>query len=275
MRKSLLLSSLVLGTGLWATAQEFWLHPSQYHVSPGAPVYVQRLVGQRLRGTRWTGTAQRVAKLLHYAPNDTLDLTQTATQHDSLQTTFSLNEAGTHLIGFTSTEAASTQSATDFNNYLKQEGLDFVLMMRQKRKQLDQPARETYSRCAKTLVQVGTATAGPFNAVLGQGLELVPEQNPYALRPGAPITVRVLENGQPLRGQLVRAWVQAGPASQAATAQMLYTSGEGRVLVRLPVQPTEVLITTVRMHPHPDPKTADWQSIWATLTFGGNKSAHR
>lgn len=261
--------------GQVALGNDFWLRPSQYHVSPGAIVYVHRLIGQQFKGERWTGNSQRVAQLLHYAPNDTLDLTQVATQQDTLQTTLSLNESGTHLIGFTSTEASLTQTALDFNNYLKAEGLDQVLLTRQRRKQLDKPVREAYRRCAKTLVQVGTATAGPFNAVLGQALELVPEQNPYALRPGTSITVRVLENGQPARGQLVHIWLKAGAATQPATVQHVYTSGEGRVLVRLPPTPVEVLITAVRMHPHRDAKTADWQSAWASLTFGLGKPGRR
>ncbi|WP_303311794.1 DUF4198 domain-containing protein [Hymenobacter sp. BT730] len=270
---SMLCAAFLLGQV--ALGNDFWLRPSQYHVSPGATVYVQRLVGQQFKGERWSGTSQRVAQLLHYAPNDTVDLTQIATQHDTLQTSLALNESGTHLLGFTSNEVSLTQSATEFNNYLKAEGLDQVLLTRQRRKQLEKPARETYRRCAKTLVQVGTASDGPFNAVLGQPLELVPEQNPYALRPGTSITVRVLENGQPARGQLVRVWLKAGLPTQPATVQNMYTSGEGRVLVRLPPTPVEVLVTAVRMRPHPDSKTADWQSAWASLTFGLGKSARR
>ncbi|QIX60558.1 DUF4198 domain-containing protein [Hymenobacter sp. BT18] len=265
-----------LGWASWATAHEFWLHPSRYRVSPGTLVHVRRLVGQQLTGSPWSGTSQRLARLVQYAPNDTVDLTALATLADTLRTTLELNESGTHMLCLDTNETALSLSAADFNAYLKEEGLESILLVRQKRKQLDKPARETYRRCAKTLVQVGGTLAGPFNAQAGQDLEFIADQNPYAARPGSLLTVQLREKGQPIRGQLVQAWVKSQtPAQAPAQLQRLYTSPEGRVLIRLPTQPAEILVSAVRMHPHPHPDQADWQSTWATLTFGVNQPYKR
>lgn len=275
-RPGLLLLVGFVGWASWATAHEFWLHPSRYRVSPGTAVHVRRLVGQQLTGAPWSGTSQRLARLVQYAPNDTVDLTALATLADTLRTTLELNESGTHMLCFDTNETAISLSAPDFNAYLKEEGLDAVFLLRQKRKQLDKPARETYRRCAKTLVQVGGTLAGPFNARAGQELELVADQNPYAVRPGTLLTVQLLEKGRPVRGQLVQAWIKPQTLTPAAAQlQRLYTSPEGRVLIRLPTQPAEILVSAVRMHPHPQPAQADWQSTWATLTFGVNQPYKR
>ncbi|MCR5889158.1 DUF4198 domain-containing protein [Hymenobacter sp. J193] len=270
----LLMGLLALASG--AGASEFWLHPSRYRVSPGAVVHVRRLVGQQLRGTPWTGTSQRLARLVQYAPNDTVDLTAIATQADTLRTVLELNESGTHVLGLETTETTLTLSGPEFTQYLKAEGLEDILLLREKKHQQDKPARETYHRCAKTLVQVGGTAVGPFSAATGQALELIPDQNPHTAKSGSLLTVRLLEQGRPVRGQLVTAWVKPQtPAAAPAQMQRLYTSPEGRVLVRLPTQPAEILLSSVRMHPHPRPAQADWQSVWTTLTFGVNQPYKR
>jgi uncharacterized GH25 family protein len=94
----------------------------------------------------------------------------------------------------------------------------------------------------------------------------VPDQNPYALKPGASLTVRVLADGQPLRGALVRVWRQL--PGQPAQVFTFHSNQNGRVLFKLDGAGS-YLVSTVRMVPAPDPKAADWQSTWATLTFGG------
>ncbi len=99
---------------------------------------------------------------------------------------------------------------------------------------------------------------------MGLPLELVPEQNPYALRPGASLTVRVLADGRAQAGQLVQVW-QRRPG-QPLRVFKLRSNQNGRVLFRIS-EPGQYLVSTVRMVPAALPE-ADWQSTWSTLTFG-------
>ncbi|RZK88917.1 MAG: DUF4198 domain-containing protein, partial [Hymenobacter sp.] len=180
--------------------------------------------------------------------------------------------------------------AAQFTAYLREEGLGPALRQREETGQTaTKPGREVYRRCAKALV---LATHGPaarlpapaadtiFNRVLGLPLELVPEQNPYRLRPGAALTVRVLAQGQPVPGALVQVWqagVSTGTQPSAAPAVVhftTHTNAQGRVLLRLPGA-GPYLLATVRMEEAPLnlANRADWLSTWASLTFGGPQGA--
>ena len=53
--------------------------------------------------------------------------------------------------------------------------------LRAKRNETDAEARESFARCAKTLISSGPITAADADRALGFTLELIAERNPYAL----------------------------------------------------------------------------------------------
>src|SRR5258708_27168105 len=70
---------------------------------------------------------------------------------------------------------------------------------------MDADGSERYSRCAKSIVQVGPPGAGlqgQVNKPLGLPLEIVPEANPYGAKRLATLPVRVLYAGHALAGDL-------------------------------------------------------------------------
>ncbi|GAB2793242.1 hypothetical protein HNQ93_003722 [Hymenobacter luteus] len=258
--------SLLAGTAL---AREFWLEPARFFVPPGTAVHLRRLVGQNFRGETWAGKSSRVTHLVHLAPGAApANLLPLATATDTLATTLTLRQPGTHLVALATTEAFTTLPAPDFTAYLQAEQLDYVLALRQQRGQQTQPGREAYRRCAKTLIQVGTPTptdtARAWSRAVGLPLELVPEQNPATLPVGGSLTVRVLSNGRPVAGQPVRLWQR--PATARALVSTLRSNQNGRVLFRIS-GPGEYLVSSVRMVAAPAGQAADWLSTWTTLTF--------
>ena len=98
--------------------------------------------------------------------------------------------------------------------------------------------------------------------MLGFPLELVAERNPYALRAGEEIPVRLTYENQPLAGALVVAINRADPAERLAAR----SDTEGRVRLRL--RPGGMwLVKAVHMVAAPAGADADWASYWASLTF--------
>lgn len=248
-----------------ALSHEFWLQPAAFFAAPGTRLRMSVFTGSNFAGERWAGPGSRVTLFCHYAPG-------AAPHHllpaDTLPSTLLFAQPGTHLVALTTNNAFSTLAAGPFNAYLQAEGLTDALTRRELRHETDQPGREAYRRCAKTLVQAGAATATDtaraWARPAGLPLELVPEQNPYRLAPGAAFTVRVLLAGQPLAGQQVALW-RRGARPQALLSK-LRSNQNGRVLFRLS-EPGEYLVSTVRMEPGPVGSGADWQSTWSTLTF--------
>ena len=257
-----------------ALAHEFWLETPRLRLAPNETTTLQLLVGDNFSGQPWPGRATKILRLTRYGPTptDTADLAPA----DSLR--LRIARPGLHTMVLQSANSFSELPAADFNKYLQTEGLDFILEKRREAGTTAQPGREAYRRCAKTLVQVGPASAAAapadtaFRRVLGWPLELVPEQNPYRLKGGAALTVRVLRAGLPVAGALVQAW-ERQPGGLSTRHFSLHTNKSGRLLLRLS-GPGPYLLASVRMVPTPRPAPAnippaDWLSTWASLTFAG------
>lgn len=265
-----LLSALL--TGLLASttlAQELWLEPARFWVPAGAAVHVRRLIGDNFQGRPWPGTSRRITGFWHCAPGAAIGAgLPTAPPTDTLRTTLTLLQPGTHLVALATDTAFTTLSAAEFAAYLRAAGLDYQLARRVQAGDTTRPVREAYRRCAKTLVQAGTPASPGDTAwarVLRLPLELVPEQNPYRLAAGAAFTVRVLAVGRPVAGLQVTLWRRG--ARPRALVSKLRSNQNGRVLFRLS-EAGEYLVSTVSAEPAPRGSGADWQSTWSTLTFG-------
>jgi uncharacterized GH25 family protein len=137
-----------------------------------------------------------------------------------------------------------------------------VIRTRAARGQSAAPGREIYSRAAKALLAVGDGRPeSGHDRVLGFTLELIPERSPYALGVGDALPVVLRYEGKPLAGALVMALRGSGE-----TVASIRSDAAGRVRVPLS-RGGPWLVKAVHMVPAPAGTDADWESIWASLTF--------
>ena len=271
-----------------ALAHEFWLQPTSFRVAAGASVPLRLLIGENLAGRPWPRSMRRTQRFVRLGPTspaDSSDL-RPALLADSVAPTVPCRTPGTHVVVLTSAPAFSELPADKFTAYLRAEGLDKPLLYRQQQGQTStKPGRELYRRCAKVLVLATGSPRAPLNPAdttyrrpLNLPLELVPEQNPYHLRPGASLTLRVLHYGQPVPGALVHFW-DASPVVSGARGAVVAVgphhfatraNNNGRVLLRLPGSgPYLAAAKYLEATPAALASQADWLSTWATLTFAG------
>ena len=169
---------------------------------------------------------------------------------------------GLLVIGYRSNPSAIELAADKFNQYVKEEGLDAVAALRARRHETGAIAHELFSRCAKSLVLSGSPIEAQGDRRLGFPLELVAERNPYAVRAGQDLPVRLTYENRPLAGALVVAMNRLSPSERLAAR----TDSDGRVRFRL--RPGGMwLIKAVHMIPAPAGTSAEWASFWASLTF--------
>ena len=284
MSRRFLISALLACAASAALAHEVWLEAPRFRLQSGDTVHVRAFVGANFVGDRWSNKAAKVYRLIRFgpAPADTANLTpKNSTETDTFRTAFTFAQPGTHLVLLQSTSSFIELPADKFTAYLREEGLDYALKLRQENEETAKPGRETYSRCVKTLLQVGDPALVPLAAdsacrhAYGLPLELVPEQNPYRLAADKALTVRVLRGGRPAFGAAVQVW-QRQPGGLPTTHFTTRANQNGRILLRLS-GPGPYLLATVDMRPAP-PRLrarADWQSVWASLTFAGPPAAIR
>lgn len=173
-----------------------------------------------------------------------------------------ISSPGFFLIGYRSNRTPITLEPEKFEKYLAEEGLDRVLEARAARDERGKPGKEVYSRCAKSLVAGNGSGQAGFDRILGLTLELVADSNPLKTRPGGKMPFRILYEGKPLEGALVKAIALEDP-DNALSAR---SDAQGRVTFVL-ARKGVWLVKAVHMAPAPPETGADWESLWASLTF--------
>jgi len=152
-----------------------------------------------------------------------------------------------------------------FAHYLELEGLNTIPARHDARGLSRDDVRELYTRCAKTLVSVGEA-AGDHDRATGMRLELVAGENPTTLAPDTEMSFTLLWEGEPLPDTQV-ALFRRGETDDDATRTLTRTDETGRASFTIPADGT-YLAASVHMIEAPADRNADWQSYWASLTFG-------
>ena len=242
-------------------AHDLWIEPTAFAPEIGKIIGVRLRVGQDLLGDpipRDPALIQQFIAVDETGRNPIVG--RNGTDPAGL---VRVNAAGLLILGYRSNPSAIVLAPEKFNQYLKEEGLDAVATVRARQNQSNTAAREVFSRCAKSLVLSGAPTAAQGDRPLGFTLELVAERNPYAMREGEELPVRLTYENQPLAGALVVALNRSNP-SEKLTAR---SDKDGRVRFRLPARAGMWLIKAVHMVPAPASANADWASYWASLTF--------
>jgi hypothetical protein len=117
--------------------------------------------------------------------------------------------------------------------------------------------REVYVKHVKTFQSAGA----PWSVPVGQGLEIVPDADPAALRAGATLKVTVLQEGRPLPA-LSLACID----SRGAVRRRALTDKAGKASCRLDsAGPWLLRAVEVRRARRAG---ADWESEWTMLTVG-------
>lgn len=235
-----------------AAAHDFWIEPSSFRPAPGERVAVRLRVGEHMQGDPVPRDPGRIERFAAVGPAGEAEVAGVPGSDPAGWV--SPAGPGLHWLVFDSNPASLEQAGPKFDRYLGEEGLERI---RELRKGAG-PVREIYSRCAKSLIRVGDGSAG-YDRALGLELELIPEKDPYSLKPGEALPVRLLYRGEPLDGALVVA--MASPEARVAAR----TSG-GRASLVLD-RPGLWLVKAVHMVRAPGGSGAEWESLWASLTF--------
>lgn len=254
---------IVLAASLLPTpilAHDLWIEPTTFSPERGQIVGMKLRVGQDLLGD----PVPRDPALINQFIVEDASGRNPVYGRDGADPAGLLRVArpGLLIIGYHSNPSTVELTADKFNKYLKEEGLDAVAALRASRNETGASARELFSRCAKSLVLSGSPSKTQGDRLLGFPLELVAERNPYALRAGEDLPVRLVYKNRPLAGALVIAMNRLNPSEKLSAR----TDTTGRVRFRL--RPGGMwLVKAVHMIPAPAGTNARWESFWASLTF--------
>lgn len=257
------LALLLTALSVPARGHDFWIEPSAFTPAPGQRVAVRLKVGEHFRGDPVPRYPDRIERFAAVGPSGEAPVA--GVPNSDPAGFVALGTPGLHLLVYDSDHASVELEGEKLEKYLGEEGLEAISALRAKRGQTGDPAKEIYSRCAKSLVAVGGGAGAGFDRydrIVGLPLELVPEANPYTLKGGGELPVRLYYGGKPLKGALVMALQKDRPEPRLSAR----SDSQGRVRLRLD-RPGVWLVKAVHMVPAPKKTGADWESFWASLTF--------
>lgn len=242
-------------------AHDFWLQPAFTDKPQPGPVKVQAFLGDHFQGESIIPAESLVADFW----------VQDKTGRRPLRAASMLGFAGLGrietdglcLIAYQGRAKYLQLPAAKFERYLNEESLHQILAQRRRQATTDQPGREFFSRCAKSLVAVGpVAEVRVADMTAGLPLEITPLDNPFTAKPGDQLRFQLTFAGKPLADQPLVLYRRAPQQPE----QKHTTDSAGTVTITVDHQ-GEWLLKTVYMVPHDQPEQAEWRSYWASLTF--------
>jgi hypothetical protein len=181
---------------------------------------------------------------------------------------FRLKRPGAYVLVLETDDSAQTHlPSIRFNDYLRAEGLTPALEQRMRLHRMDADGSERYSRCAKSFEQVGPPGANSQGGVIkpiGVPLEIVPEEDPYRVPHSPTLPVRVIYEGHPLAGALVKLTNLENDASPFETH---LTNHDGRATFTMPDSGTW-LLNVIWTKPLPRSQETDFETVFSSLSFG-------
>lgn len=242
------------------SAHDFWIEPSSFRPAVGSELAIFLRVGQNFRGDPVPRNPRAIEKFVLVAAGDEEPIGGLGgTDPAGL---LRVRQAGLQWIAYRSRRTPITLEPDKFEKYLADEGLESILDARKRRGERMKEGREAFSRSAKALIAVNGETGRSFDRPLGLTLEVIPEKDPLARRNRGLLPLKVLYEGRPLRDCLVVALQRDQPQSTAKAR----TDKEGRVSLKIAARGAW-LVKAVHMVVAPPETGADWESIWASLTF--------
>jgi hypothetical protein len=240
-----------------------WLEANSFRVpGPGELVLVRAGNGTIYERSENAVTPGRIARLILLGPGGAaVDPPIPEVQGDWLHLAFTPQAAGTYSLALATRPNLIRLTGEEFTEYLMHDGIPAVLRQRERDGISGRDEVEQYSKHTKALLQVGSISADDCSRPLGLEIEILPLQNPYRLKPGDTLPVRVLFRGTPLSGLTLHAGSagQTGKPFQVDTD----TSGEARIPLS---HPGRWYIRGIHLFPVEAPDHS-YESYWAALTF--------
>lgn len=149
-----------------------------------------------------------------------------------------------------------------FEDYLREDGMEYISAERAKAGETAKQGRERYSRFIRSLLQVGDKRDDTYKKPVGLKLEIMPLENPYAKRVGDELKFQVIFDGKPLADRTVFA------DNRASKTQKMTTDKNGRVTIKIDRSGLWLVRLVTMRRCAAECGEADWESFWGAITFG-------
>jgi len=243
-----------------AYGHDFWLEAKPFYSKLGQSVDIAIYVGEDMFGESLPYIPERYSDFSYTSGNGRKKVSGELGRYPA--GFIKPQQPGFYSVGYRSKENMVTLSGEKFTNYLKAEGLDKIIAYRKQHQESDKSAKEIYSRCVKTIIQIGNDPQIDYSRQLfNYTFELTAIDNPYQKKIGESLTVKATYQEKPLANTLISAFTKEVPWEK----QQVRSDNNGFATITLN-RTGHWLIKSVEMIPSKR-KGVNWESFWASLTF--------
>lgn len=262
-RLSFIFFFLIINFTLYA--QPFWMQPKNFFLQEGERLSVAFRTGSNFTGHLWEFGEKDIAEIkLHQLSRESY-ITDSLHVGEKESLKLVLPEPGTSLIALSTEPVIRTVPGEEFDDYLKDNGLDEALSKRKKENKLLASAQESIVFYSKLLIRSEGKSDDTYKKTIGYPAEIIPLSDPYQLKIGDEVRFKILINGKPVFG--TRAKV-CNRYNNRTTIQNIYTEQDGTILVRIS-SPGPWMISFAAMEPMSDGDL--WKTNHASFVFGVKK----
>ncbi|MEK6303033.1 MAG: DUF4198 domain-containing protein [Acidobacteriota bacterium] len=264
-RSLLLTPAAVIALAIPVLSHDYWFEPEKLFVSVGDAVAVHLFVGEALKSDEERALQKdKTPSFRMFSVGEARDLKAIGADGQTPAAKVTFESPGNYLIAMERNWSSIKLDAKKFTEYLREEGLDSIVALREQSGESEKEARERYSRYLKSLLQVGTRHDETYKRELGFTLEIIPQTNPYELQVGDALKVKVLFEGKALPNAKVFADNREGGSTRTQQAR---TTADGIAALKLD-RAGFWLVRIVHMRRCANLAEADWESFWAAYSFG-------
>lgn len=245
-------------------AHEYWFEPEKFALAPNEKTVVHLYVGDGLTKDREERPFQleKTPTFNLFSMNKSLDLKSTLKDEALPIYNFSAEKAGNYLLAMERNWSFIKLDAQKFEDYLREDGMEFIIAEREKLGERQKEGRERYSRFIKSLLQVGDKRDATYKKQLGLKLEIMPLENPYSKKVGDTLKFQILFDGKPLADRVVFA------DNRQSETQKMTTDKNGRVTMKIDKSGLWLVRLVNMQRCRTGCGEADWESFWGAITFG-------
>jgi uncharacterized GH25 family protein len=245
---------------------EYWLEPEDFFIKPGGRSDIRLFLGEGLKVEEempYRSSKTSVFRLL--SSGETFDLTRDMKDEAKPLFSFSAQNSGTYVLAMERNWSYITLESSKFDDHLREDGMEYVIVEREKLGEAKKEGKERYSRFIKALIQVGGKRDRTLSQRAGLRFEIVPLENPYSLKIGDELPVQVLFEGKALAGRTLFADNRDG---DLANKQRVVTDVDGIAKIKLDRKGVWLVRLVFMQRCSRSCEGADWESFWGALSFG-------
>ncbi len=265
MKKNLLVLFTSVIVFVFLSSHDYYLLSEKYFLSKGDTLITRMYFGDAFVLEEERPYQEYIIRKFDWVSSDKTENLMPSSKDSMFPAlTKRMENSGLGLVAMERSYAFITLTPEKFTKYLEEERLTNIIELR-KKSATRTAEREKYTRYLKSLVCVDAPKGDQYKRIVGHKLEIILLQNPYTIKKGKELTAQVLFQGKPLENASIEVMSKDAAGKIEISPMTSDINGEIRFKV---ARNGEWVVRLVHMVPCENCTDADWESFWASYSFG-------